>query len=186
MHTEVHVHGNIPLRSGVRLSDIEAALRPWLDYVDVDSVAEATSAREDEPGIGYDPRRRMLELCWTGWVGRKFHQAVEEALHGLSSFAEEASEIEVSYYHDDGRDEYGVVFVGPDARSVHEAKRRRLVDDLRGLLGRHLSEPEVADVVQMVNQLFDSKAPDADSGGAHGDKREPERVPLSTSKKHLH
>jgi hypothetical protein len=186
MHTEVHVHGNIPLRAGVRLSDIEAALRPWLDYVDVDSVAEATSAREDEPGIAYDSRRRMLEVCWTGWVGRKFHQAVEEALLAISPFAEEAAEVEVSYYHDDGRDEYGVVFVGPDAQAVHEAKRRRLVDDLRALLGRHFGEHEVADVVQMVNQLFDRRAPEPGAPPPTSEKREPERVPLSSTKKHLH
>jgi hypothetical protein len=184
MHTEVHVHGNIPLRSGVRLADVETAIRPWLDYVDVDSVAEATSAREDEPGIAYDPRRRVLEICWSGWVGRKFHQAVEEALHALSTFAEDAAEIEVTYYHEDGRDEYGVVFIGPDPVAIHDAKRRRMVEDLRGLLGRHFSENEAADVVQLVNQLFEAKAPAP--GTSRRVETQPERAPLATSKKHLH
>ncbi|MCX7893598.1 MAG: hypothetical protein N2544_14695 [Burkholderiales bacterium] len=185
MHTEVHVHGNIPLRSGVRLADVEAAIRPWLDYVDVDSVAEATSAREDEPGIAYDPRRRVLEICWSGWVGRRFHEVVEQSLHALSPLADDAAEIEVSYYHDDGRDEYGVVFVGPDPAAIHEAKRRRMVDDLKSLLGRHFNESEVADVVQLVNQLFDARAP-APGTARRVETQAPERVPLATSKKHLH
>lgn len=186
MHTEVHVHGNIPLRRGVTLADIETALRPWLDYVDVDSLAEATSAHEDEPGVVFDPRRRALELCWTGYVGRKFHGAVEAALQALNAFAEEAVEIEVSYYHEDGRDEYGVVFVGPSAQAVHDAKRRRMIEDLRALLARHFGESESGEVVALVNQLFDRVGPEPERGGAGISAGEPERVSLATSKKHLH
>ena len=44
MHTEVHVHGDISLKRGAGSAEIEQALRPWLEYVDVDSLAEATSA----------------------------------------------------------------------------------------------------------------------------------------------
>ena len=34
MRIEVHVHGNIPLRAGVTSAQLEAALRPWLEYID--------------------------------------------------------------------------------------------------------------------------------------------------------
>ena len=35
MRTEVHVHGSIFLCKGVRLSQVDQAIRPWLDYLDV-------------------------------------------------------------------------------------------------------------------------------------------------------
>ena len=43
---EVHVHGNAFLCKGVRLPQVEQALRPWLDYLDVDTVAEAASLEQ--------------------------------------------------------------------------------------------------------------------------------------------
>src|SRR5438552_6901538 len=58
MHTEVHVHGTVLLKNGVSQTDIELALRHWFDYVDVDGLADARSAHQDEPGIVFDRRRR--------------------------------------------------------------------------------------------------------------------------------
>src|SRR5262245_3572791 len=58
MRTEVHVHGTIPLRSGASLPQIEAALQPWLDYLDVESLDELKSMHRDEPGLVFDSRRR--------------------------------------------------------------------------------------------------------------------------------
>jgi hypothetical protein len=51
MKTEVHVHGSVFLCKGVRLAQVELALRPWLDYVDADHLADAKSLERDEPGI---------------------------------------------------------------------------------------------------------------------------------------
>jgi hypothetical protein len=71
MHTEVHVHGTVLLKSGVSQTEIELALRSWFDYVDVDGLADARSAHQDEPGIVFDgptpdsiwdmQRRRMID-----------------------------------------------------------------------------------------------------------------------------
>ena len=41
MHTEVHVHGVVALKAGVTQAEVEQALRPWLDYVDLDGLADA-------------------------------------------------------------------------------------------------------------------------------------------------
>src|SRR5262245_20485408 len=109
MRIEVHVHGNIPLRAGATAAQIEAALRPWLEYIDEDSLADARSVYEDEPGIVFDAKGRLLEICWTGDVGRTFRETIEAALQGLNPLSERAAEIEISYYHDDGQDEFGVV-----------------------------------------------------------------------------
>ena len=160
MRTEVHVHGAVRMRHGVTQSQIEVALRPWLDYIDEDSLADARSAYEDEPGISFDSKQRVLEVCWTGDVGRNFREHIETALQSLNPYTERAAEIEVTYYHEDGQDEYGVVFVGPTAEAIHEAQRTAMIEDVTHLLTRQFGEAEIAQVVAVVNQLF-SRGPAA-------------------------
>ncbi len=112
MRMEVHVHGTVLLRAGTTTSQIEEALRPWLEYIDEDNLADAKSVHPDEPGVVFDKRRRVLEVCWTGDVGRSFHQIISGALASLNPFSEEAAAFEVSYYLEDGQDEFSMVFVG--------------------------------------------------------------------------
>jgi hypothetical protein len=185
MRTEVHVHGNVPLRAGVTQTEVEAALRPWLEYIDEDSLADARSVYEDEPGIAFDARQRLLEICWTGDVGRTFREHVEPALAGLNSLTERAAEIEITYYNDDGQDEYGVVFVGPTPEAIHEAQRQAMVEDVSNILARQFSDSEIGEVVALLNQLFARTAPSA--GG------EPRQVSITVpapvggkGKRHLH
>lgn len=180
MHTEVHVHGDVPLRRGVSAQDIETALRGWLDYVDVDSLAEATSAREDEPGVNLDLRRRVLQICWTGYVGRNFHRAIEESLSALCEYSESTTEVEITYYHEDGRDEFGVVFVGPTPQAIEQAKRKRMLDDVTTLLGRQFGDSDVREVVGVIEKLFEKQG--TSSGGTASSFRGP--IPGGT--KHLH
>jgi len=182
MHTEVHVHGDISLKRGAGSAEIEAALRPWLEYVDVDSLAEAMSAREEEPGIALDVRKRLLQICWTGWVGRNFQRALESALSGVCEFAESATAIEVTYYQEDGRDEFGVVFVGPDGSAIESAKRRRMIDDVALLLSRQFSDEEVGQVGALIERLFEQQQKDqASSGGSTAI-----RGLVPAGRKHLH
>ena len=68
MRIEVHVHGTIPLRAETTLSQLEAALRPWLRYIDEDNLVDARSVYEDEPGMVFDAKGSTLEICWTGDV----------------------------------------------------------------------------------------------------------------------
>jgi hypothetical protein len=187
MHTEVHVHGDIPLRRGVSATDLEAALRPWLDYVDVDSLAEATSAREDEPGISLDLRRRVLQICWTGYVGRNFSRAVEGALNALCEYAESTAEMEITYYHEDGRDEFGVVFVGPSPDEIELAKRSRMISDVAGLLGRQFSDADVREVTGVIQRLYEQQQgaqPGAVAGSGSGSVTV--STPVRRGSKHLH
>ena len=177
MHTEVHVHGTVLLKSGVSQTDIELALRHWFDYVDVDGLADARSAHQDEPGIVFDRRRRSLDICWTGYVGRNFQHSLEGAFESLSPYSEEAAAVEVSYYQEDGQDEHSWVFVGPTPESIREMQRRRMIDDLSALLSRHFGDAEIGEVTALVNQMFARRAPDAPqdrtqvrSGGISGKK----------------
>lgn len=160
MHIEVHVHGTVLLKSGAAQAEIEQALRPWFDYVDVDGIGDAGSAHQDEPGIVFDRRRRALDICWTGYVGRNFHASLEGAFELLSPYSEEAAAVEVSYYHEDGQDEHDWVFVGPTPESVRDMQRRRMVDDISALLGRHFGEAEIGEVVALVSQLFARRSSD--------------------------
>ena len=164
MRIEVHVHGNIPLRAGVTSAQIEAALKPWLEYIDEDSLADARSVYEDEPGIAFDARERLLEICWTGDVGRAFREAIESALQALNPYTERAAEIEVTYYHDDGQDELGIVFVGPTPEAIHEAQRQAMIEDVSHILARQFGDSEIGEVVAQLNELFQRTAPGTTGG----------------------
>jgi uncharacterized protein DUF6806 len=180
MHTEVHVHGTVSLRNGVTQPEVEQALRPWLDYVDIDGLADARSAIQDEPGIVFDRRRRAVEICWTGYVGRNFQNALDAAFQLLGPYSEEAAAVEVSYYHEDGQDEHGWAFVGPTAEAIQEMQRRRLVDDVAAVLARHFGDAEIGEVSALLNQLFARRGPGADA------EREQPRSVRVPGKRHLH
>lgn len=155
MRIEVHVHGNVFLGRGVRLSQLEHALRPWLEYLDVERIAEAVSLEREEPGIQFDPRERTLTICWTGDVGRSFHNRLGEAFQNVGALTEYSSEIEVTYYPENGDDEFYQMFVGPSPESIHEFRRQCVIEDVTTLLSRHLSQADVNQVKVLANQLFD-------------------------------
>lgn len=184
MRTEVHVHGTIPLRAGSSATQIEAALQPWLEYLDVESLDELKSVHRDEPGLVYDSRRRLLEICWTGDVGRNFRKVIEDSLQALCRFTDQATEVQLSYYHEDGRDEVGIVFVGPSPETIHEAQRHRMIEDMSNLLSRHFNQQEVSEVVAHVNELFARSWSQRGSAGQVELSTEP--VPTTRGRKHLH
>ena len=173
MRIEVHVHGTIPLRPETTLSQMETALRPWLRYIDEDSLVDTRSVYEDEPGIVFDAKGKTLEICWTGDVGRGFRELIEEALQALCSHTESAVEIEISYYHDDGQDEFGMVFVGPTPESIHERQKSRMIGDVSGMLARHFTEAEIGEVAALVNQLFERNWTEKSGSGQTGSSTAP-------------
>jgi hypothetical protein len=184
MRTEVHVHGTLPLRAGATLAQLEAALQPWLDYLDVESLDELKSVHRDEPGLVFDSRRRQLEICWTGDVGRNFRKVIEDSLQAVCRYTEHATEVQLSYYHEDGRDEVGIVFVGPSPDTIHEAQRRRMVEDVSNLLSRHFNQQEISEVVNHVNELFSRSWQQNGNVGQVEVATEPVRTPRG--RKHLH
>jgi hypothetical protein len=184
MRMEVHVHGSAFLCKGVRLAQAEQALRPWLDYLDVEHIADAHSLEREEPGITFDNRERVVNICWTGEVGRSFHNRLTEALHNLGPLTEYASEIEVTYYPDHGDDEFYQMFIGPTPEAIHEFRRQCVVEDVSHLLARHIGKPEVDQVGALINELFDKGAaiqpatPDSNVTSTV--------IPLHPRNKHLH
>jgi hypothetical protein len=184
---EVHVHGSIFLCKGVRASQIDQALRPWLDYLDVDKAADAHSLEREEAGIAYDSRERVINICWTGEVGRSFHSRLTEAFHNIGPLTEYASEIEVTYYPEGADDEFYQMFVGPSPEAIHEFRRQCVVEDVSAMLSRHLGKSEVEQVANLVNQLFDSDIAAKRAAGEAGTSPASTTViPLHPRNKHLH
>ena len=155
MRIEVHVHGSLSFCKGVTSSQIEAGLRKWMDYLDVENMGEMRSLERSEPGLAFDRAERILDICWTGEVGHNFHHCVQNTLYDLGPLLEHAAEIELTYYHDDGEDEYQILFAGPNAETIHHAQRRRMTEDIGDLLSRHFGQPAVEQVTALVSQLFD-------------------------------
>jgi hypothetical protein len=182
MRTEVHVHGNLRFLKGVSANQVESGLRPWLSYLDIDSVEEARSLEQEEPGIAYDTSARELTICWTGEVGRNFHRCVEESMQTLGPLTDETTVVELTYYHDDGQDESQLIFVGPTPEAIHEAQRRRMIEDVQYLLGRHFGKEATDRVTSVVNELFDQDWSDRER---IGELQPSEHLPLGRNK-HLH
>ena len=155
MPTEVHVHGTAFLCKGVHLTQVEHALRPWLDYLEVDAIAKAQSLEREEPGIRFDSKEQVLDICWTGEVGRSFHHRLKEAFQALGPLTEYASEITVTNYQDNGREEFQQIFIGPSPQFIPEIRRQCVEEDLTGLLSPHFDKAHVEQVVALVNQMFD-------------------------------
>ena len=184
MRMEVHIHGSAFFCKGVRLAQIQQALRPWLDYLDVDTIAEAVSIEREEPGIVFDTRERALNICWTGEVGRSFQSRLVEAFENLGPLTEYASEIEVTYYPENSDDEFHQMFVGPSAEAINEFRRQCVTEDVSNLLSRSLGKQDIEQVVALINHLFDqdlaSKRPPVatDQGSTV--------IPLHPRNRHLH
>lgn len=185
MRLEVHVHGSISFCKGVTRAQVEAALRPWLDYLDVEHIEEAKSIEQEEPGIVFDARNRALDICWSGDVGRSFRDRLEESLNALCPLTGEAAEVSLSIYYDNGEEEGQVIFVGPSPEAIHEAKRRRMVEDISSLISRHFGQEAVEEVSALVNDLF---ARDwAENAGRSGaTKHEFLETAVFPGRKHLH
>ena len=182
MRTEVHVHGNLRFMKDVSPAQVESGLRPWLSYLDIDSVEEARSLEQEEPGITYDTAARELTICWTGEVGRNFHRCVEESMQSLGPLTDGTTVIELTYFHDDGQDESQLIFVGPSPEAIHEAQRLRMLEDVQYLLGRHFGREAIERVVSVVNELFDQDWSDREK---LGELQPSEHLPLARHK-HLH
>lgn len=186
MHTEVHVHGTLKLCKGVTLGQIEHGLRKWLEYLDVESIGEAYSLVPEEPGIVFNRPGHTLEICWTGEVGKNFINRLQDVLLELGPLTESASQIELTYFYEDGRDEHLLLFFGPSEESILLAQRQHMVEDVSSLLSRHFEQEDVAQVTALVNELFDRDLKKRQSALTKPAPQPPGGSVLNFRKKHLH
>ena len=167
---EIHLHGEVVLRTAVQFDQIQEALKPLWKYAGARSLADgARSSYEDEPGIRFDAPKHMLEICWTVAGDEDFRQSLDEMCMGLNDLAETGAPIEVTFYDADfdedeegasdeeARDDFAMYFVGPTPASIMQVQRDLLVQDLIGLMERHFDGSELGDVVAAVDKLFEQR-----------------------------
>ncbi len=154
MRMEVHVHGYLELVEGVSQHQVEGALRPLLQYLDVEQLDELQSLEPEQPGFIFSDRNYTLEMCCTLEVGRNFTHSLEEAMLALGRLVETATAIEVISYHEDGRDETQLMFVGATPEAILDAQRRHMLEDVTALLARHFGPAAVDEVLKLVSELF--------------------------------
>lgn len=167
---EIHVHGDVPLRADVTYAQIQEALKPLWTYAGAKSLADgATSAYEEEPGIRFDAKERMLQVCWTITGDEDFRQALDEMCMALNELTEQGAAIEVSFYDTefdeeedgdpeaDSRDDFVMLFVGPNPAAIMQVQRDLLVEDVVHLMERHFDGAELGGVVAEIDKLFSDR-----------------------------
>ena len=166
---EIHVHGQVPLRVGVDFAQVQDALRPLWKYAGNRSLADgAGSAYDDEPGLQFNDSDRMLQMCWTVPGDEDFRQALDELCMNLNEIAEAGAAIEVTFYDSEydeeegpqqgeSRDDFVMLFVGPNPAAIMQVQRDLLVQDLVNMMERHFDGSELGGVVAEVDKLFSKR-----------------------------
>lgn len=201
---EIHVHGQLALRADVSFEQLQDALKPLWKYAGARSLADAAgSAYEDEPGIRFDAQEHLLQMCWTVPGDEDFRQVLDEVCMSLNELSVAGAAIEVTFYdaefddEDEGsdaesRDDFVVLFVGPDPAAIMQVQRDLLVQDVVNLMERHFDGAELGGVVAEIDKLFGQRfddlvnslqlgRPPRGSGGGHGGGHGGGRKP-----RHLH
>ena len=139
---EIHVHGDVPLRSDVTFAQIQEALKPLWTYAGARSLADgAASSYEEEPGLRFDAKEHLLQMCWTVAGDEDFRQELDEMCMALNELAEQGAAIEITFYdtdydedegdaEDESRDDFVMLFVGPNPAAIMQVQRDLLVEDV--------------------------------------------------------
>lgn len=163
---EIHVHGQVPLASGVDIKQLSAALKPMWRYAGAKSLeVGAVSVYEEEPGIVFNRHEGVLQICWTVRGDEDFRQVLDEVCMNLNELALHGAAIEISFYDADfdeeeeaqgveARDDFAVVFVGPTPAAIMQVQRDMLVQDVIHVMERHFDASELQGIVAEVDKLF--------------------------------
>ena len=146
---------------------IQEALRPIWKYAGARSLADgAVSAYEEEPGIRFDKDEHLLQMCWTVPGDDDFRQALDEMTMSLNELSARGAAIEVTFYDaefdeeeegaddEESRDDFVMLFVGPDPGAIMQVQRDLLVQDVVAMMERHFEGAELGGVVAEIDKLF--------------------------------
>ena len=200
---EIHVHGEVLLRDDVDFKALQEALKPLWKYAGGRSLTEgAQSLYEEEPGIRFEAPEHKLQICWTVRGDDDFRQVLDDLCMNINDVSAAGAQLEVTFYDtefDDeeeargteSRDDFVILFVGPDPAAIMQAQRDLLVQDVVGLMERHFDGAELGGVVHEIDKLFSQrfdnlvsslelgKPPKGNSGGpagGHGGGRRPRHL----------
>jgi len=164
---EIHVHGQVLLRDDVTFEQLQDAIKPLWTYAGARSLAAgAASSYEEEPGIQFSAKEHTLQMCWTVSGDEDFRQVLDEVCMGLNELAQEGAAIEVTFYdaefdeEEDGdrsqeaRDDFVMLFVGPNPAAIMKVQRDMLVQDVIQMMERHFEASELVGVVSEIDKLF--------------------------------
>lgn len=188
---EIHVHGQIALRKDVNFEQLQESLKPLWKYAGARSLSDgASSSYEDEPGIKFDSHEHLLQMCWTVAGDQDFRQCLDDLCMNLNEIADAGAAVEVTFYdaefdEEDGaqgnesRDDFLMLFVGPNPAAIMQVQRDLLVQDVVNLMERHFDGAELSGVVAEVDKLFSQRfdalvsslalgKPPSGPGGNHG------------------
>ena len=202
---EIHVHGEILLRDDVDFKALQEAAKPLWKYAGAKSLTEgAQSLYEEEPGILFEAADHKLQLCWTVRGDDDFRQVLDDLCMNINEISAAGAQLEITFYDTEfededesrgaeSRDDFLILFVGPDPASIMQAQRDLLVQDVVGLMERHFDGSELSGVVQEIDKLFSERFSDLVSslelgkpprgsggggpqGGGHGGGRRPRHL----------
>ena len=170
---EIHVHGQVTLRSEVTFENLQDALKPLWKYAGTRGLKDASgSFYEDEPGLQFDAQEHLLQMCWTIEGDDDFRQVLDEMCMNLNEVAQAGAAIEVTFYdaefdeeegdspEAESRDDFVILFVGPDPASIMQVQRDLLVQDVVSLMERHFDGAELGGVVAAIDTLFSQRFDD--------------------------
>jgi hypothetical protein len=166
---EIHVHGQVPLRAEVTFAQLQDALKPLWTYAGAKSLADgAQSHYEEEPGIRFDAQAHVLDLCWTVQGDEDFRQTLDEMCMSLNELSVAGAALEVTFYDTEfdeedaepgaqSRDDFVMLFVGPNPGAIMQVQRDLLVQDVIHLMERHFDAAELSGVVTEIDRLFSER-----------------------------
>ena len=166
---EIHVHGQVLLRADVGFDQLQEALKPLWQYAGAKSLVDgAESAYEEEPGILFEPKDHILQMCWTVRGDDDFRQALDDMCMNLNELTEQGAAIEVTFYDADfddedqdrsaeSRDDFMMLFVGPTPAAIMQVQRDMLVQDVVNMMERHFDGAELGGVVAEIDKLFSQR-----------------------------
>jgi hypothetical protein len=194
------------LRTDVSFAQLQDALKPVWKYAGARSLSDASNSfYEDEPGISFDAQDHVLQMCWTVEGNDDFRQVLDEMCMNLNELSSAGAAIEITFYDtqfddDDeepdseveSRDDFVMLFVGPDPAAIMQVQRDLLVQDVITLMERHFDAAELGGVVSEVDNLFNQRFNDlvsslelgkpprgmggGSSGSGHGSGRKPRHL----------
>ena len=126
------------------------------------------SLYEEEPGLQFDKNNDCLRMCWTVRGDDDFRQVLDELCMNLNDVSASGAQIEVTFYdaefddEDEGsgseaRDDFVMLFVGPDPAAIMQAQRDLLVHDVVNMMERHFDASQLGGVVSEIDKLFSDR-----------------------------
>jgi hypothetical protein len=166
---EIHVHGDVPIKTGTDIQSIQEALKPLWRYAGARNLTEgASSLYEEEPGIRFDSDLHRLQMCWTVRGDDDFRMVMEDLCMNINDLSAAGAQIEVTFYDSEfddedeangteSRDDFVMFFVGPDPGAIMQAQRDLLIHDVVNMMERHFDGSELSGVVAEIDKLFSQR-----------------------------